>query len=137
MAKTLFERANHPQRLPEAPAPSSTSASDGMESARALARRYLPDAVRLFAGIAFAPDSEAALHTRISRQGDRGDCGRDPASDPGPRHRMRGLVTAANRIDCIPRPPRRNHSQRSVGARAAAQEWSEANKARRDAGRIP
>jgi hypothetical protein len=36
-----------------------------MESTRALARRYLPDAVRLLAGIAFAPDSEAALHTRM------------------------------------------------------------------------
>jgi hypothetical protein len=36
-----------------------------MENTRALARRYLPDAVRLFAGIAFAPDSEAALHTRM------------------------------------------------------------------------
>ena len=34
-----------------------------MESTRAVARRYLPDAIRLFAGIAFAPDFEAALHT--------------------------------------------------------------------------
>ena len=29
-----------------------------------MARRYLPDAMRLFAGIAFAPDSEAALRTK-------------------------------------------------------------------------
>jgi len=36
-----------------------------MESARELARRYLPDTVRLLAGIALAPDSEAALHTRM------------------------------------------------------------------------
>jgi hypothetical protein len=36
-----------------------------MELAREEARRYLPDAVRLLAGIAFAPDSEAALHTRM------------------------------------------------------------------------
>jgi hypothetical protein len=36
-----------------------------MESTRALARCYLPDAVRLFAGIAFASDSEAALHTKM------------------------------------------------------------------------
>jgi len=35
-----------------------------MESTRAVARRYLPDAIRLFAGIAFAPDCEAALHTK-------------------------------------------------------------------------
>jgi len=46
-------------------APSSISAPEGMEPARALARRYLNDAVRLLAGIAFAPDSEAALHTRM------------------------------------------------------------------------
>ena len=38
---------------------------DGMESTRAMARRYLPDAMRLLAGIAFAPDSEAALHTKM------------------------------------------------------------------------
>jgi hypothetical protein len=36
-----------------------------MERARALARRYLLDAVDLLAGIALAPDSEAALHTRM------------------------------------------------------------------------
>ena len=65
MTKAPFERSNHPQRLPVAPAPSSTSAPEGMERARALARRYLPDAARLLAGIAFAPDSEAALHTRM------------------------------------------------------------------------
>jgi hypothetical protein len=38
-----------------------------MEGARAVARRYLPNAVRLHAGIAFV----------------RGDCRRDPASDAG------------------------------------------------------
>jgi len=65
MTTAPFERSNHPQRLPIAPAPSSTSASEGMERARAVARRYLPDAARLLAGIAFAPDSEAALHTRM------------------------------------------------------------------------
>jgi hypothetical protein len=57
MAKIPFERSNHPQRLPVAPSPSSTSASEGMERARALAPRYLPDAARLLAGIAFALDS--------------------------------------------------------------------------------
>ena len=65
MAKPPFERRSHPQHLPAAPAPSSTSASEGMERTRALARRYLPDLVRLHAGIALAPDSEAALHTRM------------------------------------------------------------------------
>jgi hypothetical protein len=65
MAKTPFERSNHPQRVPLAPEPSSTSAPEGMERARALARRYLPQLVRLHAGIALSPDSEAALHTRM------------------------------------------------------------------------
>jgi hypothetical protein len=37
-----------------------------------LARRYLPDAVDLLAGIAFAPDSEAALHTKMPAA--RGHC---------------------------------------------------------------
>ena len=53
------------QHVPSAPAPSAASARDGMSSTRALARRYLPDSVLLFAGIAFAPDSEAALHTKM------------------------------------------------------------------------
>ena len=65
MAKPPFERGGRPQRLPEAPSPSATSAPEGMERARALARRYLPQLVRLHAGIALAPDSEAALHTRM------------------------------------------------------------------------
>jgi hypothetical protein len=65
MAKRMFERSTHPEHVPSAPAPSSASAVDGMESTRALARCYLPDAVRLFAGIAFASDSEAALHTKM------------------------------------------------------------------------
>jgi hypothetical protein len=65
MAKSPFERGSHPQRLPAAPAPSATSAPEGMERARAMARRYLPDLVRLHAGIALSPGSEAALHTRM------------------------------------------------------------------------
>jgi hypothetical protein len=36
-----------------------------MEGGRALARRYLLNSVRLYASIAYAPDSEAALHTRM------------------------------------------------------------------------
>jgi hypothetical protein len=65
MAKPPFERSNHPQHLPEAPSPSATSAPEGLERARALARSYLPELVRLHAGIALSPDSEAALHTRM------------------------------------------------------------------------
>ena len=57
--------SNPPESVPAAPAPSAASAADGMERTRALARRYLPDVVRLLAGIAFAPDSEAALHTKM------------------------------------------------------------------------
>jgi hypothetical protein len=36
-----------------------------MEVAREMARRYLPDAVSFLAGLAFAPDSEAPLHTKM------------------------------------------------------------------------
>ncbi|HKD25743.1 MAG TPA: hypothetical protein VKC66_07475 [Xanthobacteraceae bacterium] len=63
MAKNTSERS--PDRVPHVPPPSAAHAPDGMESARELARRYLPDTVRLLAGIALAPDSEAALHTRM------------------------------------------------------------------------
>ena len=65
MAKYPSERSARPQPPPSAPTPSSTSAPEGMARARNLARRYLLDAVRLLAGIALAPDSEAALHTRM------------------------------------------------------------------------
>jgi hypothetical protein len=63
MAKT-FERPNHPERVPAAPAPSAASARDGMEDARMMARRYLPDAIRLLAGIALSPNSEAGLYNK-------------------------------------------------------------------------
>jgi hypothetical protein len=36
-----------------------------METAREQSRRFLPDIVRLLAGIALSPNSEAALHTRM------------------------------------------------------------------------
>jgi hypothetical protein len=36
-----------------------------MERARELARRYLPNDVLLWAGVAFAPDSEASLWVRV------------------------------------------------------------------------
>src|SRR5262245_37230398 len=54
-----------PDHVPAAPSPSAASPAEGMENTRAMARRYLPDAVRLLAGVAFAPDSEAALYTRV------------------------------------------------------------------------
>jgi hypothetical protein len=63
MPRPPIERPTH--LVPPAPEPLSASARDGMEGARALARRYLPNAVRLHAGIAFGPESEAALHTKM------------------------------------------------------------------------
>ena len=61
MVKQLLET----DLTPTTPSPSADSPSDGMTETRALARRYLPDAVRFLAGLAFAKDSEAALHTRF------------------------------------------------------------------------
>ena len=54
-----------PDHVPAAPRPSAASAAEGMEKTRVMARRYLPDAIRLLAGVAFGPDSEAALYTRV------------------------------------------------------------------------
>ena len=66
--KTVSERKPYFERpsniVPDAPAPSASTARDGTEIARALARQYLPNAVRLLAGVAFSPDSECALHTK-------------------------------------------------------------------------
>ena len=59
------DRSGVREHAPKVPAPSSASAPDGVERARVRARRYLPDAVDFLAAIAFAPDSEAALHTRM------------------------------------------------------------------------
>jgi hypothetical protein len=59
------ERPNHQHRVPDAPTPLSASPRDGMEGARSLARRYLVNAVRLHAGIAFSEQSEAPLHTKM------------------------------------------------------------------------
>jgi hypothetical protein len=60
---SYFERRSHV--VPDPPPPSTSTARDGADIARALARQYLPNAVRLLAGIAFAPDSEAAAHTKM------------------------------------------------------------------------
>jgi hypothetical protein len=61
MAKQHGER----EPTPTTPSPSAASPTDGMEEARALARRYLPDLVQLWAGIALGRDTEAGLHTRF------------------------------------------------------------------------
>jgi hypothetical protein len=65
MGKPPSERSGYPGRIPRLPPASAACASDGMEGARELARSYLIDAVRLLAAIALAPESEAALHTRM------------------------------------------------------------------------
>jgi hypothetical protein len=53
------------EHMPTTPPPSSVSPTDGMEEARALGRRYLPDLVRSWAAIALGEDSEASLHTKF------------------------------------------------------------------------
>jgi hypothetical protein len=58
-------RAEHAPVVPAVPLPSSASAGDGVERARAKARRYLPDAVDFLAAVGFSAESEAALHTRV------------------------------------------------------------------------
>jgi hypothetical protein len=84
MAKT-FEHPQQREHVPAAPAPSAVSARDGMESTRALARRYLPDAVRLLAGIAFAPDSEAGLYNKyLAAKEIVGLAGAIPQATPAP-----------------------------------------------------
>jgi hypothetical protein len=65
MGKYASERPTRPQHVPSAPPPSSASASEGMERAREMARRYLPNDVLLWAGVAFAPDSEASLWVKV------------------------------------------------------------------------
>lgn len=64
MANKSSEHSNYQERIPSAPAPIASSARDGLVKARSEARKYLPNAVRLLAGIAFAETSEASLFTR-------------------------------------------------------------------------
>lgn len=64
MPKTPTKHPDKQHRVPSAPEPLSASPRDGMESTRAMARRYLPDAIRLLAGIAFGADSEAGLYNK-------------------------------------------------------------------------
>jgi len=50
---------------PTTPPPSATNPTDGMDEGRTMARRYLPDLVKLLAGVALGKDSEASLHTKF------------------------------------------------------------------------
>lgn len=50
---------------PDAPSPAAKDGETGIEEARALARRYLPNTVMFLAAVALDPKSEAPLHSRI------------------------------------------------------------------------
>jgi hypothetical protein len=60
MGKQVFDES-----VSDTPTPSSATPIDGMEQARTLARRYLPDGVRFLAALAFGKDTEASLHSRF------------------------------------------------------------------------
>lgn len=62
MAKS--EEPDRPQRYLAAPEPPTASALEGMEWGQELARRYLPDDVKLAAAVAFG-DSGAGPWTRL------------------------------------------------------------------------
>lgn len=64
MKRTAVKTPSEKPYVPKPPPPSAARPDDGMEAARAEARRYLPNLVRLLASLALSPDSEAALHTR-------------------------------------------------------------------------
>ena len=50
---------------PLAPKPTAATSFEGIEEGPSLGRQYLPDLVKLLAGIALSPKSEASLHTRF------------------------------------------------------------------------
>ena len=61
----MTKQAVPEDRKPTVPMPSTDDPADGVAQTRALARRYLPDATKLLAAIAFGKDTEAGLHTRM------------------------------------------------------------------------
>jgi hypothetical protein len=65
MKPQLTKGASIKGYVPSTPAPSAAKSGDGMKVAREQSRRYLPDIVKLLAGIALSPNSEAASHTRM------------------------------------------------------------------------
>jgi hypothetical protein len=52
-------------RPPATPPPLADDPQAGLDRARDLARRYLPNSVDLLAAVAFAQDGRAKLHTRV------------------------------------------------------------------------
>lgn len=58
----LREDAEH---VADAPEPAAADATAGTETGQAMASRFLPDCVKLFAGVAFGATSKAKLHSRV------------------------------------------------------------------------
>lgn len=54
-----------PVVVPAAPEPAAKTPAEGLQDGRALARRFLPDAVATWAAVAFSPSSEASLWVRV------------------------------------------------------------------------
>ena len=65
MTKSGERPSPPPQHVPAAPEPSSASASEGVERARETARKFLVDAVLLWAAIAFGDSETVSLWTRL------------------------------------------------------------------------
>ena len=63
--KPASSQSSQKQDIPAAPEPTTESTQEGLERARALGRRFLPDVVKLLAGVALSPESDAGLHTRV------------------------------------------------------------------------
>jgi hypothetical protein len=61
----LPAKGGDPSGLPVAPEPKAVDAATGLAQAQALACRFLPECVLLWAGVAFDPASPAKLHTRL------------------------------------------------------------------------
>lgn len=57
------------ETVPEPPEPDVADAAVGTKTAQAMAGRFLPSCVRLFAGVAFGKSSRAKLHSRVIAAG--------------------------------------------------------------------
>jgi hypothetical protein len=60
----LPSKAGDATSLPVVPEPKAVDAAAGLAAAQALACRFLPECVSLWAGVAFDPASKVKLHTR-------------------------------------------------------------------------
>ena len=57
------------EQIPAAPEPEGMDPTGGTETAQAMAGRFMPNAVRLFAGVAFGRGNKVTLHTRVVAAG--------------------------------------------------------------------